>query len=71
MLEWCNSRKHKHCVADVLAGTMGGKGLCWVGGLPLSFICRMSEMMVCLSTEEAGGTEEEEDDEGSAPLVGG
>lgn len=56
---------------DVLAGLMGGKALCGLGGLllPLSAICRMLLMMVCLSTEEPAGTEEDEEEAGL--LTGG
>lgn len=57
-------------VEDVPAGPTGGKALCWLGELLLLllvlFICRMSLMMVCLSTEEPAGTADEEDEEDGA-----
>lgn len=51
------------CVG-VLAGLMGGKPLCWLGGLLLSLICSMLPMMAGLSPEEpAAGTEDDDKEE--------
>lgn len=56
----------------ILAGLMGGKPLCWLGGLLLllSVICTMLLMMAGLSAEEPAA-DTEEDNEGMAGLLAG